>query len=151
MGSETKWSEHLWFNVRIIIDSYLCSFYVCFCTVCCLIVICFRSSALCYVSSTGFAFLLFVLCVLYCFVCFDFYFVCSVFSYCSVYCFSSCIYICSVSIDVRIYRPLPQLHLVHTIPLKNDFDTIERKKTLSVSQGDTSKYTACTEKHLSNS
>jgi hypothetical protein len=54
---------------------------------CCLL----RSFALCYVLINCFIFKLFVLYLFLCFICFAISFLCSVFLYCLVYCFSSCI------------------------------------------------------------
>ena len=56
----------------------------------------------CYVLITRFMLLLFVLCLFPCFVCFAFYFVCSVFLYllCIV---SPHVYSCLFSISVQVY------------------------------------------------
>ena len=59
-----------------------------------------------YVLVTWFRFLLFVLCLFYCFVCFAFYFVCSVFLCCFVYCLSLSIML-FLPIYVLMYGSLP--------------------------------------------
>ena len=67
----------------IITDLYLCTFYVGFCIICCLIVICFVSLAVWYVLITRFRFLLlFILCMFSCFVCFAIY----IFVFCVLFC-----------------------------------------------------------------
>ena len=73
--------------------------FVCgYCTVCCVIVFC-MSFACCSVLITRFRFLLFILCLFYCFICFVFYFLCSMFL-CIVF---PHVYNCFFSICAQVY------------------------------------------------
>jgi hypothetical protein len=71
----------------------------------CLIAICFMSLFVMFYLIVLY-FSLFVLYFVSCFVCCAFYFVCSVFLYCFVYCFYPCVLLFPTR--VQFYRPLPR-------------------------------------------